>query len=842
MVNPVLGGLVRASRRYLTRHPWNLMLAIAGIGLGSAVVIAVDLTNASARTAFRLSMEMLSGTATHQIAGGPRGVDETVYATLRLRPGSPPSAPVVSGAVTLGERNYTLMGIDPLGSGAFRGDLEGMGDGVVERLLVTPGAIMVSASRAAALELEEGDDVVLEVAGGTATATIAGTFRSANPAARDGLLVADIATAQELLGRVGRLDRIDLILEPGMEQAMADTLPAGLRLTPAAARTEAGARMTEAFHINLAAMSLLALLVGAFIIYNAMTFAVLSRRPLFGQLRVIGVTRGELFRLILGEALILGLVGTLIGVVSGMAIAQGLIGLVTRTINDLYFSLTVNQLLVSPTVLAKGVLVGLGATLLSALLPAREAARSEPVQVQRRSVVETPMTGITRRLAVAGLGLLVLAAALLAVAPRALVPAFGALFMAVIGFSLLVPGLLVAGGRLLGPVMGVLYPPLGTMALRGITRSLSRTAPAIAALTVAVAGTVGVGIMIESFRGTVELWLAQTLTSDIYVSAPESTDSRIAGRLDPGLMAGLETLPGVDGISRGRRVTVESEHGPVEILALAMRDPGDRGFRFKGAVVNDLWAGLEDGDLVLVSEPYAWRHGVAAGERLELFTATGWRSWRVGGVFYDYGSDRGLVVMHQPAYAAAWEDDAISALGLTLAPGATLDAVMARVEGLVAATAPGVRVRANRDLRAYSMEVFDRTFAITRVLRLLAVGVAVIGIIGALLALHLERSREYGTLRAIGATPRQMGGLILLQSALMGLLAGVLALPLGLLMALMLIKVVYLRAFGWTMQTLIGIPLLAEAVALALGAALVAALYPAWRIARTPPALTLREE
>ena len=843
MVSPALGALLRASRRYLARHPWNLVLALAGIGLGTAVVIAVDLTNASARKAFRLSMEMVSGPATHQVVGGPRGVDEAVYSRLRLRPGDVTSSPVVSGAVELGGRRYTLVGVDPLGSAAFRGDVAGLDGDRLERLLTTPGSLLISAPRAAAEGLAAGDPVTLRVAGRAAAATIAGTFRSANPAARSGLLVADMATAQELLERVGWLDRIDLILADEAAAAdLEDWLPAGLRLEPAEARAADRQRMTEAFHVNLAAMSLLALLVGGFIIYNAITFAVLSRRPLFGQLRILGVTRRELFWLIAAEALALGIAGTAIGILGGMAIASGLIGLVTRTINDLYFTLTVNQLLLSPPVLVKGAAIGLGATLLAAFFPAREAARSEPARVRLRSVIETPMRGITLRLAAAGLVMAGAAVLVLAASPRALVPAFAALFLGVVGFSLMVPGLLVAAGPVLEPVARRLRPPLGAMALRGITRSLSRTAPAIAALTVAVAGTVGVGVMIDSFRDTVALWLEQSLTNDVYVSAPESANSRTAGALDPRVPEAVAALSGIAAVSRGRRAEVETRKGPVEMLAVTLDNEGGRGFRFKGEPLGDVRKRLLAGDAVLVSEPYAWRHGLAPGDTIRLFTAKGWRPWTVGGVFYDYGSDRGLVVMHLPVYARHWEDDALSALGLRLRPGADAAATVARIETRLAELGAPANVRANRELRDYSMTIFDRTFAITRVLRLLAVGVAVIGIIGALLALHLERSREYGTLRAIGATPREMVGLILLQSGLMGLLAGVLALPLGLMMALLLIKEVYLRAFGWTMQTQVGPEILGGAVALAVAAALVAALYPAWRIAGTRPAITLREE
>ncbi len=834
--------LTRASRRYLLRHPWNLWLSVLGIGLGVAVVIAVDLANASARSAFRLSMDALVGKATHQIVGGPGGIPEQAYVRLRLHGGDWPTAPVVEGTVRHGDRSFTLFGVDPLAERPFRGGLTGIGDSDLKRLLLESGSIMMPSALARELGLEPGAHISLTIGGSDAAAQLIGRFDSDNPATRDALLVADIATAQELLGRIGVLDRIDLILQPAQVTAVQALLPPGLRLERSDTRTASSERMTEAFHINLAAMGLLALLVGGFIIYNTMTFAVLQRRGLFGNLRVLGVTRRELFLLILGEALLLGLIGTLIGMLAGTLIAQFLVQLVTRTINDLYFTLTVTRLFLSPAVLAKGALIGITATLIAALGPAWEAARSEPRDVQRRTLIETRMGRLFPRLALAGLLLMGIGLSLTHIPERGLLFAFSALFLIIVGFSLTVPRLLAWIGRLLLPLLGRLAPPLGRLALRGVFGSLSRTGPAVAALTVAVATTVGVGVMIASFRTTVALWLEQTLTSDIYVSAPSSLSNRTTGALDPGVLPRLQGLAGIHAISRGRSVTIDSEHGEVELLAIRMAAHSYRGFRFKGRALDGLWSRFHAGELVLVSEPYAYRHGVGAGDQLRLFTAAGWRSFTVGGVIFDYGSDRGMLVLHQPLYAQLWNDPGISALGIGLEDPARLQPVLQAVRTALGPLDQTLRIRATGELRKHSMAVFDRTFAVTHVLRLLAVGVAFIGILSALLALHLERAKEHAVLRATGATPGQLLGLVTLQSSLLGLISGLLALPLGWLMSDILINVVNLRSFGWTMQSVLPPEVLGQALLLAVLAALLAGLYPAWRVARTRPADALREE
>ncbi len=834
--------LTRASRRYLLRHPWNLWLSVLGIGLGVAVVVAVDLANASARSAFRLSMEAVVGKATHQIIGGPGGIPERAYVQLRLHGGGWPSAPVVEGTVRHGDRTFTLLGVDPLAEPPFRGGLTKIGGSDLKRLLLEPATILMPTTLAQQLAVAPGASIALTIGGSATEAQLIGLFDSDNPAARDTLLVADLASAQELLDRTGLLDRIDLILRPDQVDAVRALLPPGLRLERSHTRTASSERMTEAFHINLAAMGLLALLVGGFIIYNTMTFAVLQRRGLFGNLRVLGATRRELFLLILGEALLLGLIGTLIGLLAGTLIAQLLVQLVTRTINDLYFTLTVTRLFLSPAVLAKGALIGMAATLIAALGPAWEAARSEPRDVQRRTLIESRVGRLFPRLALAGLLLMGAGLGLARIPGLGLFIAFVALFLVIVGFSLMVPLLLAWIGRLLLPLLSRLAPPLGRLALRGISGSLSRTAPATAALTVAIAATVGVGVMITSFRTTVALWLEQTLTSDIYVSAPSGVANRAAGTLDPGVLPRLQALPGIRAVSRGRSVIIDSEHGEVELLAIRMAAHSYRGFRFKGPTLERLWSRFQAGELVLVSEPYAYHNDLAAGDPLRLFTATGWRNFTVGGVIFDYGSDRGMLVLNQPSYAQLWNDPRLSALGIGLEDSARLQPVLQAIRTALAPLDQALRIRATGELREYSMQVFDRTFAVTRVLRLLAVGVAFIGILSALLALHLERAQEHAVLRATGATPGQMLGLVTLQSGLLGLIAGLLALPLGWLMSDILIHVVNLRSFGWTMQTILPPEVLGQALLLAVLAALLAGLYPAWRVARTEPANALREE
>jgi putative ABC transport system permease protein len=245
--------------------------------------------------------------------------------------------------------------------------------------------------------------------------------------------------------------------------------------------------------------------------------------------------------------------------------------------------------------------------------------------------------------------------------------------------------------------------------------------------------------------------------------------------------------------------------------------------------------------VVIVSEPFATRHGLGAGDSLMLSTSRGPKPFVIAGVFFDYRSDQGLAVLRRDLYADIWNDTGVTSLGLYLASGITAEAVKAKIQDLT--RQPGtVLIRSNIEIRQASMEFFERTFAVTHVLRLLAVGVALIGILSALLAIQLERTREFAVLRSLGMTPRQLIGLVLTQTSFLGLCAGVLALPLGFALAMALVKVINLRSFGWSMDLAVSGVELWQAPLLSITAALIAGLYPAWRASRLTPALALREE
>jgi putative ABC transport system permease protein len=244
---------------------------------------------------------------------------------------------------------------------------------------------------------------------------------------------------------------------------------------------------------------------------------------------------------------------------------------------------------------------------------------------------------------------------------------------------------------------------------------------------------------------------------------------------------------------------------------------------------------------VLVSEPYAYQHRVAAGDDITLPTRDGDRSFRVAARYQSYDINASAVMISRANYDRYFDDDGVDTLGLYLAEGTDVDRVIASVQS-VSEGRQRLRVDSNARIRDLSLEIFDQTFVITDVLYWLATGVAFIGILGAMLALQLERAREFGLLRALGMTPGQVGSMVTMQTGMIGLLSGLAAIPLGLVMAWVLIKVINRRAFGWQIDMSVAPGILLSAVAFAVGVSLLAGIYPAWRAGRNRPAIVMREE
>src|SRR5581483_7811249 len=485
------------------RRPWLTLLLIISVALGVAVVVAVDLANASATRAFQLSTEVIVGKATHQIVGGANGFDDAVYRNLRLH-GFRNAAPIVegyAGAKELGGQTMRVLGIDLFAEPPFRTYITAGANVNVNALsafYTQPGAVLISQDSADRWGLGTGDWLTLQIGTEQKRVQIVGLMKQPNQVSSrvlEGLILTDIASAQELFDLNGKLSRIDLIATPEEAGAIQRSLLTGLRVARASEQADTVNQLTAAFQLNLTAFSLLALAVGMFLIYNTIMFSVVQRRRMLGILRCVGVTGREIFLLIMSEAALLGLIGSVIGLFLGIALGRLTVALVTQTINDLYFTLTVSDVTIEPSSLAKGLLLGIVSALVAAALPAYEAASVPAVTVLQRSDLEDRVRRLLPRLNRIGAILMLAGAAILLFGQSNVALLFAGIFLALFGMTLCVPIVTVLLMRLATLTLGRLGL-IARMSSRTITVALSRTSVAIASLMIAVAVTIGVTVMI----------------------------------------------------------------------------------------------------------------------------------------------------------------------------------------------------------------------------------------------------------------------------------------------------------------------------------------------------------
>ena len=837
--------LIKNSLRHLSRHFWQTWLCVMGIMLGVSIIVAVDLANSSAQKAFTLSLNTLTGHASHQLSAGPQGINESLYAQLRQELGLKNTRASVSDQVSVAGHTLTLLGIDAITGNSQR--LQGFqmttDNSSLLDFILSPNTAILSERTARMLKVMPGQSLTLNHRSKLHQIKVVGIFTSDNPAASVGLIFCDMASAQEILGRLGQLDHINLTLTPGQLAVLKTWLTKQdhpqLKLITSQQKNDAIKKMSKAFHTNLTAMSLLAVLVGALLIYNCMTFSVLQRRRTLGILRNLGVSKTEIFSLILFEALCLGVLGTLGGLLLGLLMGQGLLRLVLQTVNDLYFILHVSEYFISSWSLLKGAAVGLLVTVMAASIPAWEATHTQPIGVMQRALLEKSINSNLPKLFLMGLALIGLGLLLAKYPDVTLWQGFFSLSLLVLGFTLCVPQtVLWILSRLL-----LLTPYLTNMArliLRGITAGISRTGLAMAALALAIAVTIGVGIMVESFRATVASWLDQTLSGDIYVSTAGRSSRRNNPGLPSSLVADIQQLPGIAAINTSRMLKVETQFGLIRLMAItSAHEP--KGFNIKHSVT-DFRRQFKQGKGILISEPMAYHQKIQLNDSIKIQTPSGEKPFIVLGIFYDYTSSQGLMAMHRNLYEQNWPDTQISVLSIYRQHDTEQATLLKAIRELASHHPMAIVVRSSKEIRQASLIIFDRTFTITQVLRLLAIAVAFMGILSALMALQMERKKEFATLRAIGMTQGELRFMIIAQSMLMGLLAGLMAIPLGMLMSNILIEVINVRSFGWSMQQIYPFSVMWQALLISTSAAGLAGIYPAIKSANAVIAPALREE
>ena len=832
--------LFRLIIRPLITQPLRTALTLFIVALGVSVVIAIDLAGQAAAGSFHSSVESLSGKADLTITG-TGGVNETLLGKLATVPYPTRFSPRIEDYATPNGRGEALpfIGVDLVGQA------QAIGRGS-DADFALPNPIWVGAK----LGWPKGSTVKLLINDRLLEFTVAGALPTSRQDIGEGrTIVADIGLAQSVTGKLGRIDSIDVTLPTDADAAqwvlfLQKQVPAGVTVERVGARTEQNSKMLAAFRWNLRILSYIALVVGAFLIYNTIAVSVVRRRADIGIMRALGATRFSVLAAFLTEAAAFGLGGGVLGLLLGRLLSVGAVKLIGSTVQALYVTSEPALIRLSPGAVIIGLAIGFGMSVLAAFAPALEAARVAPIEAMARARQEFLARVHWRSDLAIGTVLAALGVAAAQAPAIGGQPVFGylsaILFVgsAAVLTRIAVAAFSTAGARFVKASMG----PEVFLALNSLRASLRRTSVLVAALATAVAMMSSVGIMVGSFRQTVAVWMDNQLRADLYLRPAGSSAADRHPTLDPDIADSIERIDGVAAVDRFRVYPISygglpaslggGETSKVQTTAATRFLPGED----RSSILSE----LPRGDNVIVSEPFALKHHVAQGDVVQIPLAGAVRRFKVLGIYFDYSTERGFVVMDRKTMLKYLPDRAASNLAVYLKPGVDAADVRKRIDQVIGSRA--VMVFTNAKLRSNALAIFDRTFQITWALEVVAIVVAVIGIAGALLALVIDRRREFAVLRFVGASKDQVRRLILTEAGLVGLLANAIGLVLGTVLSLLLIYVINKQSFGWTVQFHWPVGLLIGALTGVYIATVIAGIYPAQTAVAMNPIEMIHEE
>lgn len=845
--------------RRILHEPLRSGLTALGIALGVAVVVAIQLTNASSLAGFETALNTVSGRTSLEIVGTGTGVDERRLPELGWLRDYGEVAPVIEGDFVYRQPGHPteilrMLGVDVLRDQPFRdynllewsdsSARDGRTAGELKTqeflgLLLDPASAIVAAKFARPRGLTLGSTFSVNVGDRTVPLKVRGLLKDEGPArVLDGRFVLmDIAAAQQALDRYGRVDRVEIRLANGIdidaaETAIAKRLPQGLTVQRPAQRGRQVEHMLAAFHLNLTALSYVALLVGLFLVYNTVSVAVLSRRSEIGTLRGLGVTRGRVAALFLAEAAALAAVGSGAGVLLGRLLAHATVALTSTTVSALYIATAAAPPALAWKHAGLAFATGVPLSLLAALLPALEASRVPPLAAMRGADQVDTRTRFPHRPLWAGVVLLALGAGLATRGPVRGLPLFGyaSAIVVVFGASFLVPAILFAVAHGIERPVRRLLKVEDWLAVTNLSAAVPRLSISVAALSVSLSMMVAISVMIGSFRETVIYWVGQTLQADLFLSPGSRHQGGAEETLSPDVILAVTSSPDVAAVDRFRSTEVPYDDtrirvggGDFEVLlahgTLLFKAPADARDAMRRAIGQDA---------VVVSESFVIKQHLDVGDEVRLPTPNGPVLFRIAAVYYDYSSDRGVLVMDRATFERHYDDVAIGGLSVYLRTGVDVEAARQRLLTAFGDT-HRVLINTNASLRTEVLRIFDSTFAITYALEIIAIIVAILGVSGTLLTLILERERDLTILRLIGTSRRQIRRMVVGEAVLIGAISQAVGLIVGLLLSLVLIYVINVQSFGWTIQFHLPAGFLLQSSVLMVLATALAGLYPARR-------------
>jgi putative ABC transport system permease protein len=767
------------------------LVAVVAIAFGVALGYAVELINAAAVDELRSGLAVLAGHSDLEVRGPRGGFDEGVYARVARDADVADASPVVELEAKLRDRRepLTILGVDVFRTLAVNPALVAQAD---DRLDTLRGdAIFPSAAAAQWLGVAPGDHLVVQAGSQDIELRVGGR---AGIGGGSRYAVMDIAALQDRFARSGVVTRIDLRLRPGasietVRERVQALLPPGVHVARPAESAEASARFSRAYRVNLNVLALVALFTGALLVYATQALGVVRRRSQFALLRALGLTRRRLVAVVVGEAALLGVVGAAAGLAAGYAIAAITLQHFGTDLGAGFFRGRAVAPPLEPHALALFATLGIAAAVAGSAWPAREAARAAPAAALKAADADIEAPAHTARVAVA----LIVAGALVAWLPSIDdLPVFGYASIA----AILLGGIL-ALPTLARPALRALRSPRAvpvSLALAYLRATPGRFSATLAAVVASVSLMISMAIMVASFRQSLDDWLAHMLPADLYVRTTSDT-----GWFAPPDQRAIAGLPGVARVEFMRVTAVSVDPSRPRIVVLARDiDPRDPSARL-ALVGTPVTPAPGTPPPAWISEAVADTQTLAPGSVFRLPLAGHAVAFTVAGVWRDYARQQGAVVIERARFRALTGDDTVNEAAVWLTPGAAL----ADVRDAIAVQAGGegrVQVATAGDLRTFSLATFDRTFAVTYALEAAAVVIGLVGLSAALIAQTLARSREFGMLRHIGMTRREIGRMLAFEGATLAAFGVASGLALGFAISLILIHVVNRQSFHWGMD------------------------------------------
>jgi putative ABC transport system permease protein len=825
---------------YFRKHVLRTMLTVAGIVLGVAVFVGMHTANQSVLFAFANTVDRIAGKTELQVTAGETGFEEDVLENVQSAASVRVAVPAIEAVVDTnlpGQGNLLVLGVDMTGDRSLRDyDLDSADEAVIDDPLVflaQPDSIIITKQFAEKNRLAVNDTIALGTVLGQRKFTIRGVMKTGGLTSAFGgnLAIMDVYAAQKMFGRGRTLDRVDIALKPGRTIAEAERelqaiLGSGFQIEPPAGRGQQFEAMLSAYSMMVSVSSLFALFIGMFIIYNSFAIAVTQRRSEIGILRALGATRAQIRWLFLGESAVTGLIGSLGGLVFGMLIARGIAASIGGLISDVYgVAQRADEVSTSPALLATALAIGVATSIVAALIPARNAARVDPVQALQKGKYQALSAAENRwRAILAAIGVIISVGCLAFSSIRSAF--YVGYVVAIVVALLLSPILSVALARALRPLLKFIRPVEGALAADSLIQSPRRTSASVAAVMLSLALVVAFAGMARASYDSIIGWMNTALNPDLFVTPSQSIVIRTI-RFPESMYPELTSVPGVERVQSVRDARIVFRRTPIMVVAVDVKSVSETARRepVEGDA-DDMYRRTAAGEALMVSDNLAQLQRLKVGDILEVPAPYGTIRLPIAGVVLDYSDQQGTILMDRKLFQRYWHDDTVNIFRVYLKPGVQMPEVRQRILEQYSGRRQ-VFVLTNAELKGYILKITDQWFGLTSVQIAVAVLVAILGIVNTLTVSITDRRRELGVLQAVGGLHGQIRRTIWIEALSIGTLGLILGFALGAINLYYILQIIHRDVAGMRLDYQFPTTVVAALVPTILAAAFVAAIWPA---------------